>query len=313
MKFRLFIVLSLLIITGTSAYSSGALRFVLPYLSSFGSLQMKEGEIAYDDTNKRIVYKTNDQTLSLIPNLDQSNYGNFPLIETAISFWGQPYVYSYISAGKIKIGNKEFINSQAISCDSRNAGWNGHDDTTPTGYVDDGNIPPTYLYLSENGNGFRCIYSFSSTGPSSNYSSSRWLRAATNVGSYGSATMLKTIGGFTYGRSINMRFIPGSGGGPFTVDQKNLITSTMKLIKFGRVSCSSSNYFLLMEPHHVLNENSASVVAQVPVIICSSSPYITDTTDLILGSTSPSVLTFNGNYVVNVPIAGWLEKPLASL
>lgn len=174
MRAKHYLYLVLLFSLSANVYSSGALRFILPYLSTIGSL--KEGEIAYDSLKKALVFKTDTNLISL-NNIDKTPTFNIPIIETVIGGTTSPIYKAYVAPGKIRIGNIVYTNSTHTSCvhDASNVvlGLSHFDGsissvTAPTNYT-----KPIYLYLVGNNSGFKCIFSFNDTGLVSPYNTTR--------------------------------------------------------------------------------------------------------------------------------------------
>ena len=246
MKTKVFfgVLLSLFVIQ--SAFSSGALRFILPYLNDIAG--MKEGELAYDSVKKGIAYKNDSGVYLLANNVDKTPYFSIPEIETTVNFTGigQGQLWAYVHAGKIRIGNMIYSNVVETKCvydqASPNLGIGYFDGSAYSGTFDSSYIKPSYLYLVADGSGFKCIFSHNVNGLSSPYNNLRWLRAASYVGSVPSYFRTNNFFTKAYQTSFSLSSLS-------VVDLSYLILPSMKSIRTS-FKCTGNQEVNIMERFH---------------------------------------------------------------
>jgi hypothetical protein len=308
-KFFLGILLSILLIT--SAFSGGgALRFVLPFISEIvGSL--KEGEIAYDSSKKVVIYKNDSDVVQLASNPDISAQNYLPFIESSVR---SSDIFSYIHPGKIRIGNRVYTNSSAISCfykdSSPTTNWGYHDGTSKSLTIPSGYTHPIFLYLVEDGSNFDCIFSFNSNGPASSYGSVRWTRVATIVGN-SSKNNLRTIDGITSVTGTTINFY-GPIPTPTLTSFSYLIASSMKYITLGTLQCYSGKYVYVYET--IMRPDSSGVPTGYGsdlMYTCANDDTKAEYRFYPNGSTDIKYATDAFNFAI--PLQNWAEKPLSSI
>ena len=251
MKVKLCLFFLLLFSASQNVYSSGALRHILPFLSSITG-GLREGEIAYDEINKNVVFKTDGSVKPL--GVDTYVPEKFPEIISMSYINGSSQLvrHSDISAGNIKIKGKFYSNTSSISC-----AFDASSPTTGFGFFDGSTKPtstptnpaffhPMYLYLVQDGDGFKCVHSYNLTGPESSLVGSRnWIRVQTQVGAVSEAhggLIIKTVGTRSYVRNANAGMIeffmmPGSHT---AYEDAFFLTSSMKSVQLEGLTCETS-------------------------------------------------------------------------
>lgn len=308
------------------AYSSGALRHILPHLSDLTESEMKEGELAYDDEKQALALKLDGSILRIQSQLE--DIPRFPRIVTNVEYNPQSfkkYIYSKIDAGIIKFGDETTSNAVPITClhdyNSPVIGIGNHDGSSWSW-----NFDPMYLYLIKNGSGFGCILSFEESGPISPFNSNPWFRVQTITGSaapnspYNWPTLItenshtKVLGGKSFGLLITLSDLETS---PFT--SPAIITSTMKSIDLGAFSCNGADSYLELrekyETYDVINSETKTKYS--PTESACSDDYLgvvpARPSTYNLNGTQDIHFTNSPEFYVEIPILGWTEIPASSI
>ena len=317
---------------GGSAHSAGALRYVLPLLSSIGG-ELREGEIAYDADLRKVVVRTDDGLEVVGKETVYYDGESFPLI-TSNAYRNpstfNPVRYSEISAGNVLIKGKIYKNSSDISCihdlGSPITGFGNHDGSAlPTHTIPAGMQYPLYLYLVADGAGFDCVYSYKATGPESSLiGTNGWLRAQSLVGAVAFG------GGATYKTVKNRTFVRNSGGGSLELyinsgtntanENVAIFVPSMKSVGFTGMTCTSTSHQILVNEKITLpyftkskNKSNAATVGYVKAGGCDgftssrgdAFEYIFQTSDRKIYTTS--------NVGIMISITGWTENQITSI
>lgn len=328
MKVKLFLIFIFLLVFSQSVYSSGALRHILPYLSSITGT-LKVGEIAYDDENGKLVVKTNDGIESMVTTVYDKE--SFPLISTN-SYKNTSFTnvkYSEISAGKIYLKGRVYSNSAPINClhddNAPTTGFGNYDGSTvPSTEPPSGHPNPMYLYLIQDGSGFKCAFSFNSNGPNSTFVGLRpWILAQTIVGATGfsASASLKTIGNRTHTRNamFGMLQLVVDSGTNLEIDNPALLTPSMKSIGISNIYCSGSDAISINEkvilPFFTKSKNKRNRATSVYVKAGGCDGFTSpngDAFEYIFTSNERKIYTTSTTFSL-ISILGWTEKQLTSI
>lgn len=152
-----------------SMQAMAQLRVALPEESDLSGNTLKEGELFYNETEKKVFINSENsvQTVNLIAE-------RLPTIYSA----EEDNTILGVSSGNVIIGRNLYSNTSNITCSTSTEGLGGYEGTQPSG-----SLNFYYLYLVPDTRSgyegkFNCIISSSSSGPSSSPYSASWRRVA---------------------------------------------------------------------------------------------------------------------------------------
>lgn len=251
----IWIALFLLLGIVNYANSSGVLRLILPTLTDLvsGGFSTGEGELAYDETKKKVIYHDGTDFVEVVSNPEINFNEYLPKVK---KFHATDIK---VEAGFVYINGEKYVNSSEITCAISSSGLGGLDTGSWSSYKKYSLylIPdPTTGYETN----FNCVFSESHTGPVSPYDS-EWKRVLTFDNYISANTRFLSQNGKTkyFGKGVQVIYQDGMTSGCQKVVGSGIMPVS-GIVGFRHDICPNTNNFGLF------HDSSCTV----PVSSCSS-------------------------------------------